>query len=158
MCVCLKKASRWAAVGLWQWCYQGSRHLLAFSTWQLSDTAHIGLPLLHCKVQGGFNTPETEWTKLTPSQTKHEKSTSSSSPCLSSWPKLRITSSFCIYQICTGLAWFLEPETYLIFVIFSPRALFLVKFFSTQKRVNRKKPSLRQNSVNRRRKKSTKTV
>ena len=38
MCVCLKKASCWAAVtvGLWQWCYQGSRHLPTFSTWQLS--------------------------------------------------------------------------------------------------------------------------
>ena len=40
-------------------------------------------------------------------------------------------------------------ETYLIFVIFSPRTLFLAKIFSTQKRVNRNKPILRQNSVNR---------
>ena len=34
-------------------------------------------------------------------------------------------------------------------VIFSPRALFFAKIFSTQKRVNRNKPILRQNSVNR---------
>jgi hypothetical protein len=42
--------------------------------------------------------------------------------------------------------------TYLIFVIFSPQALFLAKIFSTQKRVNRNKPILRQNSVNRQKK------
>ena len=41
---------------------------------------------------------------------------------------------------------------YLIFVIFSPQALFLAKIFSTQKRVNRNKPILRQNSVNRQKK------
>ena len=43
---------------------------------------------------------------------------------------------------------FAIPCAYLIFVIFSPRTLFFAKNFSTQKRVNRNKPTLRQN-VNR---------
>ena len=42
----------------------------------------------------------------------------------------------------------IHRQPYLIFVIFSPRTLFLAKIFSTQKRVNRNKPILRQNSVN----------
>ena len=38
--------------------------------------------------------------------------------------------------------------SYLIFVIFSPHTQFLVKFFSTQKRVNHKKTNLRQKCAN----------
>ena len=40
-------------------------------------------------------------------------------------------------------------DSYLIFVIFSPRAQFLAQFFSTQKRVNRAKTNFAKNSVNR---------
>ena len=38
-----------------------------------------------------------------------------------------------------GIGIWVQSRAYLIFVIFSPQALFLAKFFSTQKRVNRKK-------------------
>ena len=51
----------------------------------------------------------------------------------------------------TWCCWCIDGS-YLIFVIFSPRALFLAKFFSAQKHANRKKMILRQSSVNRSRK------
>ena len=44
------------------------------------------------------------------------------------------------FHLNCGIIWIVgDFHPYLIFVIFSPRALFLAKFFSTQKRVNRKK-------------------
>ena len=52
------------------------------------------------------------------------------------------------FHLNCGIIWIVgDFHPYLIFVIFSPRALFLAKFFSTQKCVNRK-IDLRQNSVN----------
>ena len=56
-------------------------------------------------------------------------------------------ANFCNINVVFTIASIGSP--YFIFVIFSPQTVFLAKIFSTQKRVSRNKPILRQNSVNR---------